>query len=108
MSDVKLTKTACKLLHEAEEILKPRGAWTQGVTRDSKGRHCAVGAIYEAAGMYRDEGIGERKRDAMKLAIRALDAQAPGNGIVRFNDRWSTKKRDVLAIFRKARKAGGC
>lgn len=115
---MRLSKKACELLHKAQARLSRRGAWTQ----DSWGRWdkgylkcCAVGAIRLEAGLPAFGGDVEHLapkhvQDAIKALFLCVPGRygglSPQTTVTLYNDRKSTRKKDIIALFDRAR--GDC
>lgn len=94
-----MTPLRLEVMDELAVLEKARalvaGGWTQGTwervswsKRGPKKCYCSLGALRAVCGM-------------LLLGTEKLN-EAAGEGIVTFNDKRSTTKRDVLAVFDKA------
>lgn len=69
-----MDKDAATVLEDAADLLLIHGRCTHAL-RNNQGEHCALGAIYEAAGCLRDDGVNHNSAtwDATTALIRHLE-----------------------------------
>lgn len=96
-----------RTLMAAQELISTPNRWCRGQL-ESRGRHCALGAIYEVCsgkmtsyeGLYRNETKAER--EARLWLQHALPDHGTGRDAVPgFND--TNKHRDVMALYERAK-----
>lgn len=102
-------KNSSDVLREARRLLaKPRG-WGKRYSKirnNGNFTYCLIGAVAEASGAYtvplRSYGELEETRRLSARAIKRLAKALGTQGISDFNDKKSTRKKDVLALIDKA------
>lgn len=103
-----------KILTDARALLnRPRG-WVKGHfehananPRHTYSAHCSIGALRVAAGYGAFGGITVDGNPQLKAAVNALQAQLTpdtcgARDLVHFNDAYTTRKKDVIALFDRA------
>lgn len=88
-----------KILRGARDLIARRGGWTQNTYDNGRGAYCAVGALRQVA--CGNTYLPNRAPAGYTNAYRLLDRTSGGN-ILGFNDRGSTRKKDVLTAFDRA------
>ena len=93
------TKTALDILKEARDLLNK--GWTKGMYTDMNGAYCAVGALRQVAtGDYGLEHVVPMLFECIpNHPSEFREWWNQWDEIVSFNDRLSTAKEDVLALF---------
>lgn len=96
-----------RALAAAQDLISTPNRWCRGQL-ESRGRHCALGAIYKVCSGrladYEDGLLGETRieRDARAWLQRALPKPTRGSDSVPdFND--GSKHRDVMALYDRAK-----
>lgn len=93
-------KPTTKLLKEARALLARRGAWIKGQYSDGD-CYCMLGALHMASRGWPTGDVGKPSRGEGR-AFGLLMKVVPGGNVWLFNDKKSTRKKDVLAAFDKA------
>lgn len=106
--------TALSILHEAQKLIRPRGAWTQNAYARTKAGEavlisasdascfCTIGAIAKVLGYHNGPSVLD-DHPVVELLCKALNSPRQDVGAVMiFNDARKTRKKDVLALFDRA------
>lgn len=107
-------KTPKDLLRNAALIIEEFG-WAQGVGKDGNGRHCAIGAIYEAGGAYTNDDVFTDNVESVLEAVRILSSEIRRSGwsevgvdgivgidVATYNDNIATEPEQITGLMRSA------